>query len=342
MSDELLGDMTEDELNAILESDDPDQIEAMLEGKASKDKPAEVVDDEDEDAGTPTDKATEVPDIKTGEESAAPGAKETEEAETEETGPYIEGKSGVSKIPYSVLENTRSERNALRSQLAEVQEKLSAAESQSQKVSGYLEKNGIDLSALERGETLDESQMAALEELDPAIAKLARITIGVYEQQKALTEQLESKAVGVSPLELAIRENADLKTWRDKDADRWDTACQYDDLLKQDPAFKNSSLEERFAEAVLRTKKLFGDDSPQNTPSPKPQRESAEQIAAAKIAAASKQSVPRSLTDVGATPSTERTLAEVVGDLDGDALIDRIEKMSPEQIDQMLADAQYS
>jgi len=104
-------------------------------------------------------------------------------------------------------------------------------------------------------------------------------------------------------------------------------------LLKQDPAFKNSSLDDRFAEAVKRTKALFGDALEQ--PQPK-QRETPEQIAARKLAAASQAQVPGSLTSLGKTPAAERTLTEVVADLDGDALVDQMANMTPEQIDKLL------
>lgn len=336
MSADILDGYTEDELNAILESDDPDKIEALLNGEKQKAPAAdESAADEGDELEAESDKSEA--EKNQGDKSATPGAEGTE-TPTEE--PYIESKSGGNKIPYGVLDATRKERNELRKQLDEANQQLSQFKNSHTKMASALEQQGIDLAALERGETLDAEQLAELERLDPTVAKLARFSMANFERMTQLSQQLEElkSAPVITPEALAFRSNTDLVTWKQSDPERWEMALQYDDLVKQDPAFKNATPEKRFAEVVARTKQLFGDSAkPAIDPTPKPQRESAEEIAAKKIAAASK-SVPRSLTDLGVTPTAERSQLEVIGDLDGDALIDRIAALSPDMVDKLLAE----
>lgn len=335
---------TEDEINKILESGDPDAIEKLMDGQqqpVSEDKPAAdaVTPTEGEESGTD---GAEDNSEKQDEESAASGAAEEQQREQDL---YVESKSGGNKIPYAVLDETRKERDQLKAANAEMAEKLAQLEASSTRMQTHLEKSGIDLAALQTGEKLTVEQLTELEQLDPAVAHLARITMSQFDRMAQLQQQLEqqlesARSPALDPVELEIRANPSLKTWRESDPDRWETACRYDDLLKQDPAFQNASLETRFAEAVRRTKSLFGDplDGPLGQNTNGANSAAIAQAAANKVAAAA-AAAPRTLTDLGATPQAERSQVETLGDLSEAEMNERLANMSPEQIDKLLAQA---
>lgn len=333
MSDDLnFKGYTEEEIDKILESGDPDAIEKLMSGEPKgEDEPAgEEADPEVTEAEGDLEASAEQD-----EKSAASGAVDEKQEGGEE--PYVESKSGGNKIPYVVLDETRKERDQLRAQNAEMAQKLAQLESSSTKMQTHLEKSGIDLSALQNGERLTDEQLSDLEEMDPTLAHLARLTMSQFERMEQLQQKIDSiqPQEALSPAELEIRANPDLKSWRESDTDRWETAKRYDDLLRQDPAFQNATLEQRFAEAVRRTKSLFGD--PLDTNPEKPNNaQSAAEIAAAKVAKAS-ASTPRTLTDMGASPQTERSPVEALGDLSEAEINARLANMSPAEIDRMLA-----
>jgi hypothetical protein len=342
--EEMQVDVDEAELNRILEEGDPDKIAALMSGKplAEASAATEVEDEEiiieDEEAAE-VEASTET-ENKQGEEGAAPGAEVEEPVKQGEEEPFIESKSGGNKIPYAVLEATRTERNELRKQNEELNQKLAEFQNSNARVTKVLEKNGIDLSALERGEVLDEEQLRAIDELDPAMGKAARLTMDLQNQVKQLSEQLQQvkRAPAETPEVVAFRSNADLVSWQSSDPDRWETALRYDDLLQQDPAFEKATHAERFAEVVRRTKALFNDPVTPATQETNTQK-SVEQKAAEKIAAASKRpQVPTSLTDVGSTPQTERTVTDLMlEEEDPDKLAAKMAGMSRAQLKNLLA-----
>lgn len=335
MSDFVIDGYTEEEIEAVLASDDPELIERMMSGEkvtVGEDKPAE-------EKPTVDVESTETPEKKQDEEGAASGTEGDDAkapADDAQTERYVESKNGANKIPYGVLENTRKERDTLKNQLAEAQQKLSTLESKSTAMQSHLEKAGIDLAALEKGEQLSEEQLAELEQIDPAVAKLARITMSLAERVDSVNNRIETttnQTTHADPVMQAIESNKDLNGWRNADPDRWETAVFYDEQLKELPAFKNKPLNERFAEAVRLTKQAFGDPVEETK-----QRENVADIAAQKIAAAKTTSVPRTLTDLGKTPQSERSMGDVLADLDPGSLAEKMADMSPEQIEKLLAE----
>ena len=334
---------TEEEIEKVLNSGNPELIEKMLAGEKvvlGEEEPAK-------NASNQTDVDTsEGATAKQDEDGATSGATvegekaDAAKANTQEEGEkhFIESKQGGHKIPYGVLENTRKERDQALEQLNQAQKRLSELESSSTKLQSSLEKAGIDLSTLEQGEKLTDEQLKTLEELDPAIAQLARITIGLFERVENVQTRIETKAeTNTDPnaaANAAIVANKDLASWMEGDPDRWETAVFYDSQLRNLPAFKNKSLDERFAEAVRLTKEAFGDPVEEIN-----SRENAADVAAKKVAEAKGSAIPRSLTDLGASPQTERSQIEVLGDLSDSDINEKLAKMTPEQIDRLLAQA---
>jgi len=338
MSDLVIDGYTDEEIEAVLATDDPDLIDRMMSGEkvgVGEEKPADI-----QPAESKTNSDT--PEKKQDEGGAASGTEgddaEAAERQTQDDQErYIESKQGGNKIPYGVLENTRKERDALKNQLTEAQQKLSTLESKSTAMQSHLERAGIDLAAIEKGERLTEEQLAELEEVDPAVARLARITMGLFERVESVQNRIDTSSNNqnptADPVMQAIESNQDLSAWRTSDPDRWETAVFYDEQLKNTPAFKDKPYSVRFAEAVRLTKTAFGDPVEEIKP-----REDTAALAAEKVAKASSSAVPRSLTDLGKSPSTERPLGEVLADLDPASLAEKMADMTPEQIDRMLAE----
>lgn len=340
--DEMQVDVDEAELNKILEEGDLEKINALMSGQKLEEASAEaeLSDDEiviEDEAQADLNASTEA-ENKQGDDSAAPGAEVDEPAADEH--PYIESKSGGNKIPYGVLEATRKERNELREQNQQLNDQLAEFQNSSAKVTKILEKNGIDLSALERGETLDEEQLLAIDELDPAMGKAARMTMALQDQVKHLSEQLQQvkSAPAENPEVVAFRNNADLVNWQSSDPDRWETALRYDDLVQQDPAFEKATAQERFAEVVKRTKAFFKDPTHSDSPEKDTQKTVAQKADEKIAAAANRPQVPKSLTDVGSTPQTERSATDLMlEEEDPGKLAAKMAGMSRAQLKNLLA-----
>lgn len=323
---------TQAEIDAALASDDPELIERMLSGEKVSVGEEEPADNET----TATNEGLESSEKTQDEQGATSGTEDGDAtaADAQEEERYIESKQGGNKIPYVVLEKTRQERDTLKDQLTQAQQKLSALESKSTAMQSHLEKAGIDLAALEKGEQLTEEQLAELENIDPAVAKLARITMSLFDRVESVQTRIDTATTqSPDPVIQAIESNKDLSAWQKSDPDRWETAVFYDEQLKNTPAFKDKPYAVRFAEAVRLTKSAFGDPVDEIKP-----RENVADIAAQKVAAAKTAAVPRSLTDLGKSPTSERPLGEVMADLDPAALAEKMADMSPDQIERMLAE----
>lgn len=306
-------DVTEAQIEAAIESGDPAAIEALLRGELLETSTPAVADPEIKPAQ----------DEKQDEEGAASGAVNQEQAEvkTEERAP-ISGKSGVSTIPYAVLEAARNERNELRDKVREL-------ESKNKRVNQILERRGIDLNEItsEQAESLTDEELAQLDEIDPIVGKAIRL----FSEKIAHTNAQQYH--GESPAVTALRQNKDLSDWQQNDPDRFEFAEAVDKKLLADPKYSSLSYAERFAEAARRTKLAFGDE----IDPPKTEKPNIEQIAAQKVAEATKASVPRSLTSIGVTPTSERSLAETFAELSPEEISERMATMSADQIEKLLS-----
>lgn len=329
-----LPDIDEAEMQAILDEGDPVKIQALMEGK----KPvAEVVEDDEEVIVEDEPEVIETPEVKKAEpekkedvDSAASGA-EGEAVSTQDK-PVFLTKDGKHTIPYDYVEGLRESERTAREQLTAALAEVENLKGRGTKLQGALEKNGIDISAIEQGDVLTDEQIEALKELDPAVADVVRI---LNARSQAMAEQLQSiqSRPVIDPTELAIRAIPDLVAWRQADSDEWRMAQFIDDKLEKDPAFKDLPLDARFAEAVKRTKAAFG-EAPQTN-----KEKSVDELAAEKIAAAkARPQVPQSLTDVGSTPQTERSQQDVFLDISNpEEMAARMGSMSKAQLKQLLA-----
>lgn len=311
--------ITDEQVNAIIESGDPDAIEALMRGEVPQ--PKLIVD--------------LAQDVKTGEEDgAASGAiiegQSEKVADSDDIKSPVLSKDGKRTIPYEVLEVARQKATAATEEANSLRAKVAEYEGKNQKVNKFLEAKGIDPESItdEQVESLSAEEMKQLEEIDPLIGKAIRL----MNENLARTQPVQEPVKTGNPIMDAISANADLNAWRGNDPDRWDFAVSVDDKLKADPKFQSLSLQDRFAEAARRTRIAFGDEQAE----PQKTTETTAEIAAKKVAAATAQAVPRSLSNIGITPTSERPLAEQLADLSPAELTARMATMTASQIDEVL------
>lgn len=317
-----LGDMTDEQVNAIIESGDPAAIEALMRG--------EVV--------APANEAPATQQSEHGEEnSAASGAEANEQSEAtdadsaivDETKAPVLSKDGKRAIPYEVLEAARNRAKEAAEEANSLRAKVAEYEGKNQRVNKFLESKGIDPASITdaQAESLTADDLSQLEELDPLIGKALR----VMNERLNSTQAQAAPAQTGNPVLDAIAANADLSSWKQADPDRWDFAVTVDEKLKVDPKFQSLSLQERFAEAARRTRIAFGDEIPTAQ-----KQSSTAEIAAQKVAAASASAVPRSLSNMGVAPTSERSLAEQLAELSPHEVTARMATMTPAQLEEVL------
>lgn len=314
--------VSEADINAIIDSGDADAIEALMRGEIPEIK----------------EKIEPKPALeeKQGEEDGAASGAETSsepeknDADGDDVKAPILSKDGKRTIPYQVLETARDRAKAAAEENDVLKQKIADYEGQNQKVSKFLEKRGIDPAAITdaQAEALSSEDLAHIEELDPLLGKAVRVLSENLARQQASPTPVNAG----NPVEEAIAANSHLVAWRKGDQDRWDFALSVDDKLKYDERFSQLSLTQRFAEAARRTRIAFGDEEA----APQKNSESTAEVAARKVAEATKSAVPRSLTNIGVTPSSERPLAERLSEMQPHEIEEAMQKMTPDQIQEVL------
>lgn len=348
---EVQDQLTEEQLNEILESGDPEAMEAALAQLSETEDGFEFKDDIEEkqagaegqdgaakDVADQSDNATDDTAV-SDSDSAATEAGDVQSAEG------VVSKDGKHVIPYSVLEQERKRaqdaelrESELKQQLAEEQQKESRAERQLQMLTAQLQKNGLDPEVLpEDFKLTDEMKDQLVDDFGQAgkalVAMYARM-----EQSGATTQQPtqspQQDAGSGDPLMDAIARNETLEGWRTGNTAAWETAVSIDNILQKDPKFADSSLDERFAEAVKRTQAALGlpvggDGNGKVSPS----------IDEAEAAAEDAAALPSSLSALGTGgANSEKSLAEQMVDMSGDELTAKLEGMTEAQREAVLAD----
>lgn len=347
----LPGDLSEQQINEILDRGDPDEIEAMMNSTEAPDEqplPEETVDD------APAEKSDEVvEEQKEAQTEPEPEKKPDvngESSDTEQPAPVL-AKNGKDFIPFEVLKSTREREREARQKLAEAEAKIQQNDARLESLSAKARSLGLDLD--EDVKEVTPEQLAELDQLDSSVANAIRLLHrnnavldrrnAALEQQLSQTREQISAQADQGEVLGALNRNTMLSNWRLNDPAKFQTASYYDDQLREDPAFESKSLDERFAEAVRRTLAAYGEEpaapAAQNQ-NPVPTNE-AKSKAQQKLAEAEATQAPRSLTDVGKSPVTEQSLAQRLSSLDGDALQSELDKLSPAQLEQVYADLEF-
>lgn len=348
----LDGDMTQEQIDEILERGDPDEIEAMMnqqgETEAEPEKPKPKEEPKEEPAPEPETEAQpeKTADVEDGESSDTEG-------DAEEKPAAVLAKNGKDFIPYEVLKSTREREREARAKLAELEEKTNSVNAKYESLASKAKALGLDLD--EDLKEVTAEQLAELDQLDSSVADaiktLHRNNLVLDRRNADLERQLKETRQSIehqrsdNEVMAAIGRNTQLSAWHTSDPAKFQTATYYDDQLREDPAFQDKSLDERFKEAVRRTLAAYGEDeaheaapASQSNQAPKVD---AKKVAAEKLAAAEADQAPRSLTDMGKQPVADQSLTERLSTLDGDKLQAELDKLSPDQLEQFYADLEF-
>lgn len=348
--------LTDEEVSEILDSGDPDQINELLEsmeetedGFEFKDVSTEQ-DADGEDVSKDDESDSAKADDGTGDEAEGDqsGAKDGEGEEA----PYVEGKHGSHKIPYEVLENERLARQKLELRNQELEQSLATQDNKLQRqlamLTSQLESNGLDPEALPEDLVLTDELKQTLTEDYGSVGKMF---IALKEQvdslaadtsqQSGTSDNQTTTETAQQAVDSALERNGTLTDWFDNDLARKDAALSVDELLRNDPTFKNSSLDERFTEVVRRVQAMFGDKPASQEDAADSVKDKAnrdKKIKQAEADADATAAVPASLSDMGAgDTSAERPLVERMADMSMEEVTDLMADMTTAQREKLLA-----
>ncbi|HHT8311207.1 TPA: hypothetical protein ACT24S_000525 [Yersinia enterocolitica] len=151
-----------------------------------------------------------------------------------------------------------------------------------------------------------------------------------------------------NPVADAMNAVPDLKSWQDQDPDRFTLAVHIDTNLQNDPAWKDKSLTERFAEVAKRTKAAYGESVEPvqqeqvttTTTAATQTTADVQRIAAEKLAAATAATqVPGSPSDLGVTTTHTASPLEQAANASPDQLQAMFAGMTDAQIEALLEQA---
>lgn len=340
--------LSDSEIDAILATGDPEQIEKLLaeEGDASGFEEEET--DEAEAAEEGAAESTPEP------KAEAPESSPAEPPEEEK--PVVLTKDGKHAIPYEELERARAEARVTKQEYQQAKSLIDELTAKQEEMTRRLEwtdkqlkKAGIDNTEPPENVQLTEKQ---LDELEENYGELGSVIRALHAQNKVLMNSVtkapqgqhqsvpettapDSKQEIVRAVNIAIESNSDLRTWRGSDPARFQQAAQIDDLLKTDPKWGSKTLEERFTEVVRRTKAVFGDtESPAMT---QQQKDNVKRKADAVLSNAKSPTTPDSLSDITPTNTdVEKPLVQRMAELTPDQIAAQMDRMTPAQIEALL------
>lgn len=341
-NDDVQFEQDQAEIDRILESDDPDEISKLFgadESGQDTSEPTSSSEPEPEPEPEPdpeTDKPKAEPEP---EPEPEPQSKDKQEDEPE---PDLEPegvlmKDGKTVAPYKLLETARQGRHQAEQERDELRKKLEEINGRSSKMEKVLKDNGINADDFGDGDDLSDEQLEAIAEESPVVAKAIRALQAKTAKYDAQLEDLGSRDT-VDPVELAIRDNPDLNSWRRADKDRYEMAQHFDGVLLDHPEWKAKPYEERFAEAVRLTKLEFRDAIPEPSSQKKQETEAdAQKRIESKKAQAQQRSAPTSLSDLGQRSEGEKSITEQLAEMNEGDLEDRMANMSQAELDQLFA-----
>lgn len=256
-------------------------------------------------------------------------------------------KDGKTVAPYGVLKGAREARHA-------AEERARQAEAKAQELSDALDRMKAEASTRQPGETpsdqakadaalFSEEDLAAMQENFPEMAKLVKGFSAqaqvIADLQKQVTEakarpaptaaRTDDASDPETVVQQAINARPLLSQWQEKGGIAWSTAIDVDEQLKADPAWKDKPFTERLAEVERQVSEAFGIERTPSKPAPtggKTTTKTAPKVEKREI---------ETLSDItGRTPLSEQ---DAIAGMDTNALRQRMDDMTPDQIERFLA-----
>jgi hypothetical protein len=278
----------------------------------------------------------------------------TTAAEADDKPQGILGKDGKHVIPYAVLEAARAESRRIAESNQQTANELEQTKRQLQVLTQQVNQAGLTPAQLPEQSQITPEQLAKLQNDFPDMAGVITTMVQKidYLQQKMPAAQQPAIEPTGDPVINAIKATPDLSKWQSEDPDRFTLAVHIDDTLKNDPAWKDKPLTERFSEVAKRTKAAYGEqvEDSQSQPATTAQAaqpaatqltaEQLQKIADDKLAAAkAATAVPASPSDIGSTTVHQPTLLEQAANADDQQLQAMFANMTEAQIDALLDQA---
>ncbi|EQB2067492.1 hypothetical protein ACYEVR_001644 [Yersinia enterocolitica] len=360
MDIELTGNETPEELEALIDGFGDVDISDVTQAAAVTTTPVAAVtedtnavvntgDKKDEPTpGASTAQTTEVPITKTA------ATTQTATIEGTEKPKGILSKDGQHVIPYDVLVAERTEKQRLAGTNQQTATELAEAKRQLAALTRQINSAGMQPVPLPEKAQVTPEQINFIRENFPEMAAVLDTVVQKIDYlQQGQPAQASHQPSG-NPVTDAMNAVPDLKSWQDQDPDRFTLAVHIDTNLQNDPAWKNKSLTERFAEVAKRTKAAYGESvEPVQQQSVQQQQATTitataatqttadvQRIAAEKLAAATAATqVPGSPSDLGVTTTHTASPLEQAANASPDQLQAMFAGMTDAQIEALLEQA---
>ncbi|ENO8657302.1 hypothetical protein ACCC57_002968 [Yersinia enterocolitica] len=348
MDIELTGNETPEELEALIDGFGDVDISDVTQTAAVTTTPVAVVtDNSTEDTNAVVNTGDKKDEPTPGATTTAP-ATEVTPTESTEKPKGILSKDGQHVIPYDVLVAERTEKQRLAGTNQQTATELAEAKRQLAALTRQINSAGMQPVPLPEKAQVTPEQINFIRENFPEMAAVLDTVVQKIDYlQQGQPAQATHQPSG-NPVADAMNAVPDLKSWQDQDPDRFTLAVHIDTNLQNDPAWKDKSLTERFAEVAKRTKAAYGESvepvqqeqATTTTTAATQTTADVQRIAAEKLAAATAATqVPGSPSDLGVTTTHTASPLEQAANASPDQLQAMFAGMTDAQIEALLDQA---
>ncbi|HDL7057588.1 TPA: hypothetical protein PXM42_002275 [Yersinia enterocolitica] len=352
MDIELTGNETPEQLEALIDGFGDVDISDVTPTAAVTTAPVAVVVDDTNTTGDTNAAVVNTGDKKDeptpGATTTAPATEVTPAVSTEKPKGIL-SKDGQHVIPYDVLVAERTEKQRLMGTNQQTATELAEAKRQLAALTRQINSAGMQPVPLPEKAQITPEQINDIRDDFPGMAAMFDTLVQKIDYlQQGQPAQASHQPSG-NPVTDAMNAVPDLKSWQDQDPDRFTLAVHIDTNLQNDPAWKDKSLTERFAEVAKRTKAAYGESV-----EPVQQQQATtitataatqttadvQRIAAEKLAAATAATqVPGSPSDLGVTTTHTASPLEQAANASPDQLQAMFAGMTDAQIEALLEQA---
>lgn len=349
MDIELTGNETPEELEALIDGFGDVDISDVTQTAAVTTTPVAAVTEDTNAVVNTGDKKDELtPGATTAQTTEVTPTTQAAIAEGTEKPKGILSKDGQHVIPYDVLVAERTEKQRLVGTNQQTATELAEAKRQLAALTHQINSAGMQPVPLPEKAQITPEQINVIRENFPEMAAVLDTVVQKIDYlQQGQPAQATNQPSG-NPVADAMNAVPDLKSWQDQDPDRFTLAVHIDTNLQNDPAWKDKSLTERFAEVAKRTKAAYGESvepvqqeqATTTTTAATQTTADVQRIAAEKLAAATAATqVPGSPSDLGVTTTHTASPLEQAANASPDQLQAMFAGMTDAQIEALLDQA---
>lgn len=349
MDIELTGNETPEELEALIDGFGDVDISDLTQTAAVTTTPVAAVTEDTNAVVNTGDKKDELtPGATTAQTTEVTPTTQAAIAEGTEKPKGILSKDGQHVIPYDVLVAERTEKQRLMGTNQQTATELAEAKRQLAALTRQINSAGMQPVPLPEKAQITPEQINDIRDDFPGMAAMFDTLVQKIDYlQQGQPAQATNQPSG-NPVADAMNAVPDLKSWQDQDPDRFTLAVHIDTNLQNDPAWKDKSLTERFAEVAKRTKAAYGESvepvqqeqATTTTTAATQTNADVQRIAAEKLAAATAATqVPGSPSDLGVTTTHTASPLEQAANASPDQLQAMFAGMTDAQIEALLDQA---